>query len=38
VLVSGATFSKLASAAGCIPFPDRQVKGHRAAVSVYALA
>jgi adenylate cyclase len=38
VLVSGATCAKLASVAGCTPLPDMQVKGHSAAVSVYALA
>ena len=38
VLLSGATCAKLASAAGCTALPDMQVKGHRAAVSVYALA
>jgi len=37
VLVSGATCARLASTAGCTPLPDMQVKGHRAAVSVYAL-
>jgi len=38
VLVSGATCAQLASLAGCTPLPDMQVKGHSAAVSVYALA
>jgi adenylate cyclase len=38
VLVSGATCVRLASAFGCTPLPDMQVKGHSAAVSVYALA
>jgi class 3 adenylate cyclase len=38
VLLSGATCARLASAAGCRPLPDMQVKGHRAAVSVFALA
>jgi class 3 adenylate cyclase len=37
VLVSGATCARLASPAGCTPLADRQVKGHSAAVSVYAL-
>lgn len=38
MLLSGATCARLASAAGCTPLPDRRVKGHSAAVSVYALA
>ena len=38
VLVSGATCARLASASGLTPLPDMQVKGHSAAVSVYALA
>jgi len=38
VLLSGATCARLASTAGCTPLPEMQVKGHRAAVSVYALA
>ncbi len=37
VLVSGATCARMASTAGCTPLPDMQVKGHRAAVSVYVL-
>ena len=36
--VNVATCSKLASSAGCTALPDMQVKGHSAAVSVYALA
>jgi len=36
--LSGATYGKLASMAGCTPLPDRKVKGHSAPVSVYALA
>jgi adenylate cyclase len=38
VLLSGATCAKLASTTDCTPLPEMQVKGHRAAVSVYALA
>jgi len=37
VLLSGATCAKLGSTAGCRALPDMQVKGHRAAVSIYAL-
>ena len=37
MLLSDATYAKLASAAGCTPLPDMHVKGHRAAVAVYAL-
>jgi len=38
VLLSGATCTRLASTAGCTPLPDMHVKGHSAAVTVYALA
>jgi len=37
MLLSDATYAKLASADGCTPLADMHVKGHRAAVSVYAL-
>jgi class 3 adenylate cyclase len=37
VLLSGATCARLGSTSGCKSLPDMQVKGHRAAMSIYAL-
>jgi adenylate cyclase len=37
VLLSGATCARLGSTSGCRSLPDMQVKGHRAAMSIYAL-